>query len=211
MEYVILVNGRVVWGPRGWNPFAMDDAIQMYAEATVSLPMDPLTGPVGDLSNVYILEVEQTIKPSFDPLFETLAGPTWIHDVPNRATICIYEVVEDNYHYIASRMKSLVATRRWERERQPLEVDVSGVTHTFSMVRDERDRLLIQSLYNADVSWKQADGKWIYLTADEIKEVVTKVNQAVQYLFQEEADISKQIDNATTVGQLKQIYDQVIK
>lgn len=208
MEYIIVKYGRVIWGPRPWNPFAIELAIEQETQQNLTLGPNPITGQVAE--GISILQVLSVNKPPHDPIFETLAGPEWHHNVPEKTTTASYTVVEQHIPYIAGNLRTQLAHKRWEKENAGVIVSIKGANIKFSTDRQSRETLMLQSMVSkADIVWKIDNSTSISLTVTDQQVVIDAINQHVQQLFAWESDISSRIESATTTEQLKTIYTEL--
>ena len=210
MEYVVLHQGRVIWGPREWNPLSIEAAIEYVNRQDVMIGAEPITGVFDQDQNFTILRVETINTPQYDPLFEVLEGPHYHHDVPNGITNIAWNVVPDHLPYILGRIKQQVEAKRYQRETEGVDISINDTAYKFPTDREQRNRLIIQSVSGEPVCWK-ISGTWIDLTAEQIQDVVKQINQHVQKWFNWERTKVELIESCSTVEQVKQLYTTIVK
>lgn len=210
MEYVVLHQGRVIWGPREWNPLSIEAAIEYVNKQDVMIGVEPITGVFEQDQNFTILRVETINTPQYDPLFEALEGPHYHHDVPNGITNITWSVVPDHLPYILGRIKQQVEAKRYQRETEGVDININDTVYKFPTDREQRNRLIIQSVSGEPVCWK-ISGTWIDLTADQIQGVVKQINQHVQKWFNWERTKVELIESCSTIDQVKQLYTTIVK
>lgn len=206
MEYVIIKDDRVIWGPRPWNPFAIEATIEREARAGVTIGANPVVGKIVETPAVIaILKVEQSIIPSHDIIFETLVGPQWTHNVVSGTTTMAYDVADQHLPYVQGSLKTHATNIRKTKEDAGVVVNVANTDIKFASDRTSRERLILQSLLAQNVNWKTDDGFVELSTADQLK-IVQALNAHVQQAYNWEMEIARQIDAAKTIQELKQIH-----
>ena len=211
MKYVVLYQGRVIWGPREWNSLSIENAIEMYVSGEdVVIGVDPVVGRLEQQQDIIILSVESDIIPEYDALFETLEGPLYQHDVPHGITRITWNVVPDHLPYIKGKIKQQIEARRYQKEVEGIDIEVGDTTYRFPTDREQRNRLMIQSISGDPVSWKIA-GMWVDLTSEQLGDVVKQINSHVQRWFVWEKTKVELIDSLTTIDQLKQLHTSIVE
>lgn len=211
MEYVVLYQGRVIWGPREWNPLSIENAIEFQSGASnVTIGPDPVVGVLSQLQDFVILRVESEEIPPYNNIFETLEGPFYTHSVIGGITKITWNVVPDHLPYALGRVKQQIEAKRYQKETEGIDIDINGATYRFPTDREQRNRLTIQSISNEPVLWKIA-GAWVELSAEQLADVVRQINMHVQKWFAWEKAGVDIIESCTTIEDLKRIYVDVVK
>ena len=206
MQYIILKDGRVIWGPRPWNPFAIEMAIERETQQDVTIGVDPVVGKILENPSIVILPVTQLIVPSYDPIFETLAGPTWRIDVSEGKAEMEYTVVEQHIPYAKGAVVEAAISKRKEKENSGITVD--GIH--FGTDRTTRERMFLQSALGQDVKWKNNDGTFVDLTISQLQSISQTINNHVQQAYAWEHQITNRINNCSSIADLKVVYAEIV-
>lgn len=211
MKYVVLHQGRVIWGPREWNPLSIENTIEMYVPSVdIMIGAEPVVGRIDGVQDAAILRVESEDVPSYDSLFETLEGPFYQNNVTDGTTRMTWNVVPDHLPYVLGRIKQQVETKRYQKETEGLDIDVNGTAYRFPTDREQRNRLLIQSVTGEPVCWK-VSGAWIDLSAEQLTTIVKQINAHVQKWFAWERTKIELLESCTTLEHVKQLYTTIVK
>lgn len=211
MEYVVLYQGRVIWGPREWNPLSIENAIEFQSGASnVTIGPDPVVGVLSQLQDFVILRVESEEIPPYDAIFETIEGPFYSHNVPNGTTTIRWNAIPDNVAYVMGKIKQQVEAKRYQKETEGIDIEIDEVSYRFPTDREQRSRLIIQSVSNESVLWKNA-GAWISMSPDQLADVVRQINAHVQKWFTWEKTGIDILEACETLDQIKQAYESIIE
>jgi hypothetical protein len=210
MEYVVLHQGRVIWGPREWNPLSIENAIEFQSGKDVMIGADPIVGRLEQLQDFTILRVKSEETPLYDALFETLEGPFYGHNVPEGTTTIKWNVVPDTVPYIAGKIKQQIEAKRYQKEIEGIDIEIDGVTYKFPTDREQRNRLTIQSVCGGPVAWKIA-GAWVDLTAEQLNDIANRINAHVQKWFAWERESIVMVEACETFEQIKEVYTEAVR
>lgn len=208
MEYVVLYQGRVVWGPREWNPLSIENTIEMLFGGDIIIGVEPVLGRLEQNNDFTILYIKEEITPSHDEIFETLEGPYYYHDVLDGSTTIKWNVVPNHLPYAVGKIKSIVENIRYQRENAGVDVSINNITYLFPTSREQRGQLAIQSVYGQPVSWKIA-GLWVNMTHEQLVSTLTQINQHVQECFDWEKNNIQLLESCTTIEQLRAVYKSI--
>jgi hypothetical protein len=205
MKYIVLHQGRVIWGPREWNPLSIENAIEFQSGSDVIIGADPVVGRLEQLQDFTILRVELEEIPLHDALFETLEGPFYRHNVPEGTTTIKWNVVPDTVPYIAGKIKQQIEAKRYQKEIEGIDIEIDGVMYKLPTDREQRNRMALLSINNEPIAWKFG-GTWVDLTAEQLSAIVKQINTYVQKWFAWERGHVKNINACTTIDELQQTY-----
>lgn len=209
MQYILVINGQVVWGPVEWNRRIFELEIETEAGISTSLPdrkPDASVITIGD--GIRIMPVAHLNRPSYHLLAETLEGPFWTFgDVAE----CEYRVVPLPVEQAKPNFKQSVATLRWKQEFKKVTIDIKGNTVEVSAARDVRDQWGMLYAVGIPKTWKFGS-VWLELDREDFLNIATAIDTYIQSLYDEELRLSRLIDEATTTQDLIDIEsDPTIK
>lgn len=208
--YALIHNNQIQVGPRQWSwSFFKDYLDEQDLDASLLTKDEPEEPIITDTWK--ILPVEHIAVPSYDMMFEQLAGP--FLTIGDTSVTGYFDVVPESINIAKNKMKGIVTNNRYVRE-------MSGVEYTFSdgnkiLVSTTREN---RSIYNqtyqgmADgeiISFKFSPNAFQQVTKLELSEIIANINALVQSAFSWEYDKYAEIDSANTIDDLKtiQLYD----
>lgn len=208
MQYVILYQGRVIWGPHEWNPLSIENAIGLLVGGDIAIGMDPVLGRLEQNNDFAILRVKEEVTPPHNEIFQALEGPYYYHNVNDGSTTIKWNVVPNHLPYAIGRIKSIVEGKRYQRENASIEINIGGNRYDFPTSREQRSQLAIQSVYGQPVSWK-IGGVWVDMTHEQLVDVLSQINQHVQQCFEWERNTVASLEACTNIEQLQAIYKSI--
>ena len=207
MEYIIVKDGRVVWGPRPWNPFVMEMAIERETQKDITIGVDPIVGRIiEDPCVISILKVSESIVPSYDSIFETLVGPDWRHNIPGGTTSMEYSVAEQHLPYAKGAVTDIAISKRKQKENSGITVD----DIYFDTDRTTRERLFLQAALGQDVKWKTNNNTFVDLTSSQLQQISQAINAHVQQAYTWEHGITSRIDGCESIADLKAVHAEIV-
>lgn len=204
MEYILVENRKtVLLGPMPWrHRFIQSELDDLEINYTVS-PTEP-NGYLKINNTIEIFPATVT-APEHDPLYHALAGPFWTFT--NNVATGTYNKIDKKLDHIKADLKSLTATERYKKENTPFKMIVQNIEVTIDASRDNRNIFVQKYSFmndNETVNWKFPE-TWLTLTKSELGSIVFAGANHIQTQFDWEVSVSQQIDNATTIDQLKSI------
>lgn len=211
-DYILIQNRQtVLLGPMSWRQRMLQDEInQLVDEGELSVKYEVPPVEVGYVNlgdNVEIFPVTME-PPAFDALFQSIAGPFWTF-TSNSATGS-YTVHDGDIASIKGNLKNILAVIRYNKEQTPFAHTVQGQTVTLDASRENRNVFVQKYQFMADtdtVDWKFPE-TWLTLTRAELGEIVLAGANHIQTQFDWEKGYADRIDAATTIAQLKTIYNE---
>jgi hypothetical protein len=203
MQYILVNNGQVVWGPSPWNRNVFQSEIQQDLGIVAVLPQSKFDNePITIGSSAKIMAAIERPRPSYHPLSETLTGPFW--NFSSDVAEYWFEVSELPLEAAKPNYKAHVANARWNRERAGTNVTLSGTNVSVSTKREDRDQWAILYALGNDKAWKFSEG-WIDLTKEDFKTIADAVHAHVQDAYDNERRLLALIDQATTHQDLQDV------
>lgn len=204
--YGLVHNNKIQVGPREWSysffKIYLEENNLDYSSLTFNDPETSITG-----LDFKILKVSELIIPSYNSLFEQLAGPYWT--INENDITGYYDVVDSDINLIKSHMKEIVAANRYE-------VEISGVNFTFPdntvvgvyTTRDDRnvylDALLVMG--EADtIDFKFKNNVFKTTSRLILQGIAGMGSEHIKNAFGWESTKCNEIDLAQTIDSLKLI------
>ena len=225
MQFIIVKNREnILLGPVDWKPrFIQSEFDELYENEEISVqftvpPVEQGYLYAGD--NVEIFPITEINSPDIDPNFDQPIGPFYTYvqqtdesgnTINSWTSTATYEKTDRNVGEIKSTVKSVAASLRYNKENAGTTANVQGTTVTVDTSRDGR-AIFVQAyttMPDGDViGWKFPEG-WLNLTKEELGVCVNSGVVYVQTQFAWEQNIGNQVDTASTVEELKVIYNSM--
>lgn len=202
------------FGPLRWNT---DRANNMLAEKTDMeyrfpndiimyqkglLPQDDTPLSVND--NLKLYKVEYTDSPEIDGVFQYHNDLEWVLDTGK--AVGTYFVIDRTVEEVKEFLHGSLSAKSYEKQVNGTKLTVQGKsvnvnTDMFSRnVLHQRWSLMGDS---ASEEFKLNDGEWFTLTKSELNEVLSGINAHIKTVMAWESGIASQINNSTTINELK--------
>lgn len=203
--YALVINNSIQVGPRDWSYGMFRNYLETNNLDFSLLPFRYVEPIIAEAWK--IIPVTELIKPEHNPLFEEFAGPYWtIYD--NYIT-GYYDKIDRPLHFIKGDMKNQIAANRYN-------VEISGITYTFAdnttvglyTEREERNVYLDALLVMGDedtIDFKFKNGVFKTVNKLELQAIVAAGSLHIKNAFAWESTKTIEIDNATTLDELKSI------
>lgn len=205
MQYLLVQNRQsIMLGPVFWQPRFIKSVL---ADADIEYTPSPIA-PESRISineTIEIFPISELTQPSYDPVYEQLAGPWWTYN--DTAALGHYTVVERDLTAIKSTLLEQTAATRWSRETAGIKYTINGVEVSVATDRESRNIWTQKILSLGDdgaVQWKFPQG-WFTLTKTDLIAVLSAIDAYVQTQYDWEATIVVEINAATTAEELKSI------
>lgn len=200
MQYILVNNGQVVWGPTEWNRNVFQSEVEREVGIIAVLPQMKTDNEIITLGNsAKIMAALPRSTPSYHPLHETLVGPLW--SFAGEVAEYWYDVQELPVTVAKPNYNSWVAKQRWERELDGVVVTVGGTAVKVSTKREDRDQWAILYALGNTKNWKFAEG-WIELTKEDFKTIADAIHNHVQDAYDTELRLMNAVSAAETIEDL---------
>lgn len=204
-----------IWGPMRWDSKRANNGLKERGVTDYEFPFDitmyqkgilPIDAPTVVNERVKIYKVEYTNSPELDGIFEYHEGLTWVTDsgkavgtyfVLNRSVEDVKVILNENLSQ--NSFNKQVSGTTIELQNKTVNLDTSLVSRLnllqrYQLMKDEEP-----------ISCKLNSTDWFTLTKTEIEFVLSKIENHVSEVLDWEKSIFDEIENATTIEQLKQI------
>lgn len=200
MQYILVNEGQVVWGPTEWNRNVFQSEVEREVGIVAVLPQVKTDSEVITLGNsAKIMAAVPRAKPTYHPLHETLAGPFW--SFSGDVAEYWYDVQELPVSLAKPNYIAWVAGQRWERELDGTSVTIGGLAVKVSTKREDRDQWAILYALGTTKNWKFAEG-WVELTKADYKTIADAIHTHVQGAYDNELRLLDAINEAESVSDL---------
>lgn len=204
--YALIHNNQIQVGPRQWLYSMFKDYMDEEELDSSALPRQAPTEPI--ITDTWkLLPVEPIAIPSYDPLFEQLAGPYLT--IGETSVTGNFDVASVSLEFSKGKMKEIVTANRYIGENQ-------GTTFTFAdgqtvnIYTNREDRGTYLQAYQivaegSSISFKFPGAVFRTVTKAELGQIVDTGAAWIQAAFDWETTKYAAIDAAQTVEELKAI------
>jgi len=203
--YALIQDNQIKVGPRDWRYYFFKQYIDSNGLDSSSLPINEPSDRKVITAEWKIIPVTQLDTPSYDPLFEQLAGPFWA--VNDEYITGYYTVVDLSVDSSKSKLKEIVTDTRYK-------VEVGGCPFTFpdgtevTLYTTREDRGVYLQAYQImsdgqSIVFKFEGAVFKSVTRDELGMIVATGAQHIQAAFNWESQLYAEIDACETIEQLK--------
>ena len=202
--FIIVHNNSVILGPMRWNQYKFENTILEDCEFDANLPAtNPNLDPIKVSDEIYILPIQGTENPEFNPTIEMLHGPFW--EFTDSVAIRSYTVQPLPLDAAKTFLKENVSAARWIKENAGVSVTLNGVDYTFGTDRETRAVLLNAQASTNSINWKIDRDTWVTLSPTDIQTVLSTVLAHVQSAFDWEYNKLQAIDACLNLQDLAAI------
>lgn len=206
--YALVLNGKVISGPRGWNSAFFRNSLKERGEVITSLipSKPPETMPYSISENAKVVLANE-VHAEINPMIEYHRGPLW-SDVGDTAT-ANYEAVSQPLDFAKQNYKNLLADERYKKEVAGAKVTIQDQEVSIDTTREGRSIFVEKFMLMSDsdtVNWKFPEG-WLTLSKSDLEAVVQVGAAHIQEAFDWEQQISSDIDGETELLELVKYKD----
>lgn len=206
MLFTLLKDERIITGPRDWNPKYFEYFLQSECSIDTPLPDAAPGEPLIFDEHVKLVPTLEEVTPEIDPTYEQIYGPNFKYDEQGNY-VCYYSAQYYPMDVIKTNLKNIVAGNRWIKETTSINRLVDPYQLTIYTDRGSRTaytQALVFATDDYSAQWKFPQG-FVVLNKTQLQTIVDEVVDYVQSCFDWESSVDTQIDNASTVEELKQI------
>lgn len=191
--YALVYKGRVINGPRDWNKYQFEGALEkegIFFQVGRNSPFEDEI-PILINEDAKILRARYEY-PEYNRRTQSLDGPFW--EFTEKEAIGKFNVLYQGIEFIRNNLKQALAENRWRREVAGIEVEIQNTVVKISTGREDRNQFEILRNSGADnVLWK-FNNIWLTLTSTDIATLADAVKNHVQITFDWEKEIFDLID-----------------
>lgn len=219
-EYLVVIDEEPIdplktWGPLKWNSGLINKGLIERGFPELSVPDDmtmfrkgliPINAPLVLSDRVKIYLVEYTESPVLDEIYQYNEGLSWVLE-PNKV-VGTYFVLDRTLNESKDILHQMLSEKYFNILSSGIEMIVKGVAIKVNTDLQSRFNLL-QRFQIAEedsiITCKLNHETWFKLTKSELLTVLQAIESHIDNVYSEEKNIFDQIENATTVEELKQI------
>ena len=202
--YAVVYKDRVIVGPMEWNRGLYEGSLKKHGVSNTLPRIAPEQLPYVVNDDAKIMLVEE-VRPTINPMVQYYHGPHW--DVSSDTAVATYQVHDTDIESARNNFRQLAAEERWKKEVAGTTVTINDIAVTVDTTRENRGLYIQQySIMDEDdtINWKFSEA-WLSIGKTEVKQIVDAIGSHIQQLFDWEAAINNQINQATTNQQLVDI------
>lgn len=200
--FIIVLNGDVKFGPEKWNKFLFESVLKEDYNITTTLPLTNKN--VMEINNICkIYPIKEVPVESFNGDFYLLEGPFWT--LNESYAEYSFNKIEKPLEEAKNVFKNKIASKRWIKENENINVTINNKNYSVSTKRENRDIFLKKYLVlndNETTQWKFTE-EWVELTKLNLKEINDFINSHVEQQFIWEKTKCQEIDNCQNIEELK--------
>jgi hypothetical protein len=205
MYYSLIRNNKIELGPRIWSWSAFYDYLIEESLDTSTLPKTAPDQPIVTDDWKILPTAAPTMPNNMNEPFEQLAGPFWT--INENDVTGYYDVAPVDIDAIKGILRAKVADNRYKLEIKEFNYNLNGNNVTVNTNREVRNNYFMKYLEldsDETIQWKFNQG-WFETSKNDFKNINIMLKNQIQASFDWELQVNQQIDNCTSVDQLKLI------
>lgn len=203
-KYFLVENRQQIHlGPVEWSHYRMFQS--ELDDLGINYTISPSAESYVNIDGKYeIIPLGTTIVPEHDSVYEELVGPSITFD--NNQAHQTYTKRNRNIESVKSSLYSIIATERYEYEIKGIEYTLGGVSVTLPTDREGKKQFtdILATIGDSSISYK-FNGNFYTLSKSDVEAIISAINTYVQSQYDWEHSVHTQIQNATTLDELKAI------
>lgn len=223
-DYLVVIDDQPndpykVWGALKWDSGRINNGLVERGFPELSVPdnmtvyrkgLIPTNQPLVLSDRVKIYKVEYTPQPEFDELTQYKENLSWI--IENGKVVGTYFVYNKDLDQVKSDVKEIARQKRNIDILEPSDFVISG--NQVKIHTDPQSYLVCLAnannmLDNDTINWKVIDG-WVVATKFDLLSMASFIYQKTQQLFNQELSLNLQIDDCSTVEEIRVIYNFIV-
>jgi hypothetical protein len=200
-----LVNGnQLILGPIEFNYRLINSALEEDLELDYRIaPSDYLNVPILITQDIKLLKAEKQI-PSFNNNAEEIFLSNYI--IVDDKVIFEYEKRNKDFEVVKNYYKNIISSERWKRENLgKIEITINEINLNVSTDRETRISLVTKLTSGEGPYNFKFGSNWVEITSQDIKNIISKIDEKVQIDFDWEHSIIKQIDSCSSIFDIESI------
>jgi hypothetical protein len=203
----------VLVGPSEWRPRFFSNIISEEVESTVIITSeDEKRVPYSPYEDIVIRRCK-TIYEDVNESTQYHEGPFWEYIKEDEGdlgyAIATFTAKDKHKDLIINSIRKHAAKKRWEKENIYIDVNLGNYVLSVNTSRQNREALLRKYIIMDDhtnIKWKLKEDEWCVLSKNDVKNIITKTEDYIQNIFDEENLIVEEAKNCSSVEELKQIF-----
>ena len=204
MNFVLTQNNNIIDGPKPWNMYMFQNALQDDLGISATLPMyNTSFYTVTSTVSFYPVTI---VEPTINPVIQEYAGPFWTFNTGTNA-VGTYTAVDRNIDHVKGNLAGIVATNRYNAEVAGTTATIQNTVVTIDTSREGRNIFVQQYLLmgaSDTVDWKFPEC-WLTLTKSDLGTAVAAGVGYVKSMFVWEANKVAEINSCTTLSSLTNV------
>lgn len=204
MNFILTINGRIIFGPKPWNRRQFEFFIQDELGETHVLP-DTNTELYTIAESIKIWPAVMSEPEEFNPKIQQYAGPFWTYT--DGIAYGVYQAIAKPLEEVRSNLKSLIAAKRYEYEVAGTTCEIQGVNVTVDTSREGRQVFVQQLMLMSDtdtIRWKFPEA-WLTLSKPELSLIVSTGVSYIKSQFEWEDTKVAELNSISDLQQLNSV------
>ena len=200
-----LVNDKeLILGPIEFNHRLINSSLEEDLEVDYKVsPSDYLNVPIVITEKIKILNVLED-KPECDSRCEELI--LYKYEVLDAEVMLYYEKKSIDLNIIKQKYKDVISNERWKTENYGHIIFVlDGEEIKVSTSRENRISLVNKLAIGTSPYKFKFENSWFEVTSEHLREILSKIDEKIQQIFDWEFEKMQEIDNCTSIEELDQI------
>jgi hypothetical protein len=203
----------VLIGPSEWRPRFFSNIISEEVELEVFITSeDEKKVPYSPVSGIVIRRCE-VVHEDLNESTQYHDGPYWEYVKENDEDLgyAIAKFVAKDKHreLILNSIRKHTSKIRRKKEDVCIDVNLGNFTLSINTSRQNRDALIRKYISmddHSNIKWKLNEDEWCVLSKNEIKNIIVKIEDYIQSIFDEENSIIEESEKCHSVEDLKNIF-----
>ena len=203
-DFVLL--GPIEWKPRYIATIVGDEIGETLPTLTDD---DKARIPYDIVPGIRIRECNtvEVVQENYNTKLHYLLGPTWTYHADGTAT-ATWTQTDKDINLVKADLRNIIAQNRYKKEIEGFVTSLNGSDVYVNTSRELRDTYHFRAVTMSDtdtVSWKFTDNLILSLSKTDLMNLTSLIHNHVQQWFDWETGKVTEINNCTTLDQLKNI------
>ena len=222
-KYMIVIEGQPndlnkIYGPLSWDSKKINEGLQYRGFADLSVPSNmivyrkgllPTDQPLVLSDRVKIYKAEYTPEPTFDELTQTKEDLSW--SIETGKAIGTYKLIDKTLDEIKKTIKEKTRLQRINSLISSAEMSLNG--NTIKVYQDEQTCIVTynKATIMSDgetINWKVVDS-WINASKSDLLAIHSFIQGKIQAAYDVEYNLHNQINQSSSIDQLKTINNSI--
>lgn len=202
--FALVNENELLLGPIQFNYRLINSVLEEELDLDYRIgPSDYSKVPLSITDNVKLLYAVED-KPSFNQKYEEIF--LYKYEISEDKVIFCYEKQEKNLDLIKQEHKNIISSERWHRENSRyLDICINDTNIKVPINRETRISLITKlTSGNEPYNFKFGD-VWMEVTHEDLKTIISKIDEKVQEHFDWEFSKIKEIDLCTSTSEIEAI------
>lgn len=202
--FALINDKELLLGPIQFNYRLINSVLEEDLESVYRVsPSDYINVPIIFDEKIKILRVVED-KPEYNPKYENLTF--YRYEILDNEVVFYYEKKQIDLNIIKTQYKDIISNDRWKKENYGNIIFILNDEEIEISTSRENRISLLNKLATGSSSYKfKFSSGWFEITSENLREILTKIDEKVQQDFDWEFEKIQQIDSCSSIDELNQI------